>query len=115
MSSEPTTAPEENAPASGRRDASSGAALPFSGLNEHWLLSLIHICHAKRYRDVEELLHAGIDVFTTVNVQHLESLNDKVSATTEVVVQERIPDRIFDYASSVELVDLDPDLSLIHI
>ena len=39
--------------------------------------------HAKRYRDVEELLHAGIDVFTTVNVQHLESLNDKVSATTE--------------------------------
>ena len=65
--------------------------------------------HAKRYRDVEELLHAGIDVFTTVNVQHLESLNDKVSATTEVVVQERIPDRIFDYASSVELVDLDPD------
>ena len=65
--------------------------------------------HAKRYRDGEELRHAGIDVFTTVNVQHLESLNDKVSATTEVVVQERIPDRIFDYASSVELVDLDPD------
>lgn len=65
--------------------------------------------HAKRYHDVEELLYAGIDVFTTVNVQHLESLNDKVSATTEVVVQERVPDRIFDYASSVELVDLDPD------
>ncbi len=65
--------------------------------------------HAKRYLDVEELLHAGIDVFTTVNVQHLESLNDKVSSTTEVMVQERIPDRIFDYAASVELVDLDPD------
>ena len=65
--------------------------------------------HRKRYQDVEELLKAGIDVYTTVNVQHLESLNDKVSATTEVVVQERIPDRIFDYASSVELVDLDPD------
>lgn len=65
--------------------------------------------HAKRYLDVEELLHAGIDVYTTVNVQHLESLNDKVSSTTEVVVQERIPDRIFDYADSVELIDLDPD------
>lgn len=65
--------------------------------------------HEKRYRDVEELLYAGIDVFTTVNVQHLESLNDKVSSTTEVIVQERIPDRIFDYASSVEIVDLDPD------
>lgn len=65
--------------------------------------------HTKRYHDVEELLYAGINVFTTVNVQHLESLNDKVSATTEVVVQERIPDRIFDYAESVELIDLDPD------
>ncbi|MEG2477146.1 sensor histidine kinase KdpD [Gordonibacter sp.] len=65
--------------------------------------------HAKRYLDVEELLHAGIDVYTTVNVQHLESLNDKVSSTTEIVVQERIPDRIFDYADSVEIIDLDPD------
>lgn len=68
-----------------------------------------HGCrHEKRYLDIEELLNNGIDVFTTVNVQHLESLNDKVSATTEVIVQERIPDRIFDYADSVELVDLEP-------
>ena len=65
--------------------------------------------HKKRYQDIEELLRAGIDVYTTVNVQHLESLNDKVAGVTHVVVNERVPDRIFDYATSVELVDLEPD------
>ncbi|MDD2588714.1 MAG: sensor histidine kinase KdpD [Atopobiaceae bacterium] len=65
--------------------------------------------HAKRYQDVEELLQAGIDVYTTVNVQHLESLNDRVAAITGVVVTERIPDRVFDDADQVELVDIEPD------
>ena len=64
--------------------------------------------HAKRYQDVEELLHAGIDVYSTVNVQHLESLNDLVASITGVSVNERIPDRIFDSAAQVELVDIEP-------
>ena len=65
--------------------------------------------HAKRYQDVEELLQAGICVYTTVNVQHLESLHDLVSAITGVEVSERIPDRIFDRANQIELVDIEPD------
>ena len=54
--------------------------------------------HAKRYQDVEELLKAGIDVYTTVNVQHIESLNDMVSAITGIMVLERVPDDVFDHA-----------------
>ena len=65
--------------------------------------------HRKRYQDVEELLRAGINVYTTVNVQHIESLNDKVASITHVPVFERVPDRIFDQASSVELIDIEPD------
>lgn len=65
--------------------------------------------HQKRYHDIEELLHAGIDVFTTINVQHLESLNDVVATITGVIVRERIPDSVFDSADQVELVDLEPD------
>ena len=64
--------------------------------------------HAKRYQDVQELLSAGIDVYTTVNVQHIESLNDTVASITGVPVQERIPDSIFDRADQVELVDIEP-------
>ena len=64
--------------------------------------------HVKRYQDVQELLRAGINVYTTVNVQHLESLNDKVAAITGVAVAERIPDSVFDSADQVELVDLEP-------
>lgn len=64
--------------------------------------------HEKRYQDVEELLKAGIDVYTTVNVQHIESLNDMVASITGVLVRERIPDRIFDQADQVELVDIEP-------
>lgn len=64
--------------------------------------------HEKRYQDIEELLAAGIDVYTTVNVQHLESLNDTVAAITGVHVRERIPDRVFDEAAQVELVDIEP-------
>ena len=65
--------------------------------------------HTKRYQDVEELLQAGINVYTTVNVQHLESLNDLVSSITGIAVNERIPDHIFDRANQVELVDIEPD------
>lgn len=65
--------------------------------------------HEKRYQDVEELLRAGIDVYTTVNVQHIESLNDIVASITGVIVNERIPDRIFDDAEQVELVDIEPE------
>ena len=65
--------------------------------------------HEKRYQDIEELLKAGINVFTTVNVQHLESLNDIIASITGIVVHERIPDRIFDQADQVELVDIEPE------
>ena len=65
--------------------------------------------HPKRYSDIQELLHAGIDVYTTVNVQHLESLQDVVAGITRVQVQERIPDAVFDEADQVELVDIEPD------
>lgn len=64
--------------------------------------------HAKRYQDVEELLKTGINVYTTVNVQHIESLNDMVTSITGVIVQERIPDKVFDHATQVELVDIEP-------
>lgn len=64
--------------------------------------------HTKRYQDVEELLQAGINVYTTVNVQHLESLNDLVCSITGIAVNERIPDHVFDRANQVELVDIEP-------
>src|SRR5262245_51419206 len=62
--------------------------------------------HAKRWQDVRELLDAGINVYTTVNVQHLESLNDVVGKITGVVVRETVPDSVFDRADEVELIDL---------
>jgi two-component system sensor histidine kinase KdpD len=65
--------------------------------------------HPKRYQDVEELLDAGIDVYTTVNIQHIESLNDVVAQITHVRVREVVPDAILDRADAVELVDLTPD------
>lgn len=65
--------------------------------------------HKKRYQDVQELLHAGITVLTTVNVQHLEGLNDKVASITHIPVSERMPDYIFDQADMVELIDIEPD------
>jgi len=64
--------------------------------------------NAKRYQDVEDLLDAGIDVVTTVNVQHLESLNDVVASITGVQTRETLPDRILDDADEVELVDISP-------
>ena len=65
--------------------------------------------HPKRWQDVEELLRAGIDVWTTMNVQHLESLNDIVSRITGILVRETVPDRIFDEAEEVIVIDLPPD------
>ena len=65
--------------------------------------------HHKRYQDIRELLAAGINVYTTVNVQHIESLNDMVASITGVLVRERIPDYVFDDADQVELVDIEPN------
>lgn len=65
--------------------------------------------HAKRWQDVSELLEAGIDVYTTLNVQHLESLNDVVAQITTIPVRETVPDQVFEQADEVELVDLAPD------
>src|ERR1700712_568245 len=65
--------------------------------------------HPKRYLDVEELLSQGIDVYSAVNIQHLESLNDVVAQITHVRVRETVPDSIFDRADAIELVDLTPD------
>jgi two-component system sensor histidine kinase KdpD len=65
--------------------------------------------HAKRWQDVDELLAAGIDVYTTVNVQHIESLNDVVAGITGVRMQETVPDSVFEKADEVELIDIPPD------
>src|SRR5437868_4072825 len=65
--------------------------------------------HPKRYLDVEELLSRGIDVYTAVNIQHIESLNDVVAQITHVRVRETVPDSIFDRADAIELIDLTPD------
>jgi two-component system, OmpR family, sensor histidine kinase KdpD len=63
----------------------------------------------KRYQDVEQLLTAGIDVYSTVNIQHLESLNDTVAQLTGIIVRERIPDRILEAADEVVVVDVTPE------
>jgi two-component system sensor histidine kinase KdpD len=65
--------------------------------------------HPKRYMDVEELLGAGIDVYATLNIQHVESLNDVVARITRIRVRETVPDSIIDRADDIELVDLTPD------
>jgi two-component system sensor histidine kinase KdpD len=65
--------------------------------------------HLKRWQDVEELLVAGIDVYTTLNVQHLESLNDVVGSITGIAVREMVPDSIFDEADDIIFVDTPPD------
>ena len=66
----------------------------------------------KRYQDVELILAAGIDVYSTMNIQHLESLNDLVARITSVVVRERVPDRILDAADEVVVVDVTPETLL---
>jgi len=71
--------------------------------------------HPKRYQDMEELLDAGINVYTTLNIQHLESLNDVVAQITGVIVRETIPDVVIDEASEIELIDLPPDELLVRL
>jgi len=71
--------------------------------------------HPKRYQDVEEILNAGIDVYTTLNIQHLESLNDIVAQVTGVIVRETVPDRVIDEASEIEVIDLPPDELLVRL
>src|SRR5215472_17603242 len=65
--------------------------------------------HPKRYMDVEELLAAGIDVYTTLNIQHVESLNDVVARITRIRVRETVPDGVLDQADDIEVIDLSPE------
>ncbi|WP_374678350.1 DUF4118 domain-containing protein [Piscinibacter sp.] len=93
------------------------AALAWAGTQADPLLLLDELAHSnapgsrhpKRWQDVEELLDAGVDVWSTMNVQHLESLNDIVGGITGVRVWETVPDRLFDEADEVVVVDLPPD------
>ena len=71
--------------------------------------------HERRFQDVEELLQVGVDVYTTLNVQHLESLNDLVAQVTGVVVRETVPDSVVETADEVELIDLPPDELLVRL
>ncbi len=71
--------------------------------------------HEKRWQDVEELLEAGINVWTTLNVQHIESLNDVIGQITGVTVRETVPDRAFDLADDLELVDITPEELLLRL
>jgi two-component system, OmpR family, sensor histidine kinase KdpD len=99
------------------------AALAFEDQHPDGVLVLDELAHSnapgsrhpKRWQDVEELLAAGIDVWTTMNVQHLESLNDIVSGITGIRVWETVPDRIFDEADEVVVVDLPPDELLLRL
>lgn len=65
--------------------------------------------HEKRWQDVEEVLAAGIDVFTTLNIQHIETLNETVARITGVRVRETVPDRLLEMADEIELIDIPPD------
>jgi two-component system sensor histidine kinase KdpD len=65
--------------------------------------------HTKRYQDVLEILDNGINVYTTVNVQHLESRSDTVAQITGIIVRETLPDEIFENADEIEVIDLTPD------
>ncbi len=93
------------------------AALAFGAEHPDGLILLDELAHSnapgsrhpKRWQDVEELLGAGVDVWSTMNVQHLESLNDIVGSITGIRVRETVPDRVFDKADEVVVVDLPPD------
>lgn len=65
--------------------------------------------HMRRYQDIEELLKAGVDVYTTLNIQHIESIQDTVFSILGSSVSERIPDRVFDQAAQVEFIDIEPE------
>ena len=65
--------------------------------------------HMRRYQDIEELLKAGINVYTTLDISHIESIQEAVSSVTGTSVPDRIPDRIFDHAAQVEFIDIEPE------
>ena len=67
------------------------------------------LLHAKRWQDIKEILHRGIDVYSTLNVQHIESLNDVVMQITQIKIKETVPDSIIELADTIELVDLSPE------
>jgi two-component system, OmpR family, sensor histidine kinase KdpD len=71
--------------------------------------------HPKRWQDIEELLKAGINVYTAVNVQHLESLNDDINEISGIKVRETVPDTVFEQADEIELIDLPPDELLLRL
>ncbi|NOS73259.1 MAG: two-component system sensor histidine kinase KdbD, partial [Methyloglobulus sp.] len=71
--------------------------------------------HPKRWQDIDELLKAGVDVYSTLNVQHLESLNDDINQVTGVQVTETVPDTVFELADEIELIDLPPDDLLMRL
>jgi two-component system, OmpR family, sensor histidine kinase KdpD len=71
--------------------------------------------HPKRWQDIHELLDAGIDVYTTVNVQHLESLNDDINQISGIKVRETVPDTVFEQADEIELIDLPPNELLLRL
>lgn len=71
--------------------------------------------HEKRWQDIAELLDAGINVWTTLNVQHIESLNDVIGQITGVVIRETVPDRVFDMADELELIDITPEELLVRL
>ena len=71
--------------------------------------------HVKRWQDIEELLNAGIDVYTTLNIQHLESFRDIIGQITGVVQRETVPDRVLDEAAEIEVVDLPPEELLLRL
>ena len=71
--------------------------------------------HPKRWQDIDELLDAGIDVYTAVNVQHLESLNDAIDQISGIKVRETVPDTVFEQADEIELIDLPPNELLLRL
>ena len=90
-------------------DASSRAARSLALVDELAHTNVAGSRHPKRYLDVEELLNNGIDVYTTLNIQHIDSLNEVVAQITGVRVRETVPDSILDRADAIELVDITPD------
>ena len=107
--------PEADGPLPGRDDVGDGPARSAPRAPELCLIDeLAHtnapgVEHHKRYEDIADVLSAGIDVYSTVNVQHLESLNDQVAELTEIRVRETVPDSILASADDVVLIDITPD------
>lgn len=75
----------------------------------NWPIQTWKVGVKKWYQDIAELLNAGIDVYTTVNVQHMEGLNEVIENITKIRVQETVPDYIFERADKIKLIDIEPD------